>query len=280
MIKNKGIIYAIVAALLWSTGGVFIKLINAPAIYIAMMRSIIALLTFLPFLKLKNIKWSKNLVLLLFSYSYTTIGFVVATKLTTASNAIILQYTAPIWLFLFYFIIKKKVDKSKLLPILLVFTGIILFLFESSKGSNIIGNIIALSTSFSFASVAYFSSKDHGIKGPSLIALCNLTTFLLTIPFNKDIISITLMLNISDIVGLILLGSIQIAMGYLFYVKALKIISPLDVSLICLLEPLFNPIWVFLFVKEVPSIIAFIGSFFVLLGIIINLFLEKKYKNL
>lgn len=276
---NKGIFYAVVAALVWSTGGVFIKLVDAPAFYIAMARSLIAFLTFLPFLKLREIKWTKNLFFLLLSYSYTLISFVIATKLTTAANAIMLQYTAPIWLFLFYFLIKKQIDKKKAFPILLVMIGIILFLFEARSGSNTLGNIIALSSSFAFAGVAYFSAKDHGTKGASLIALCNLTTFLVALPFTRNIIQITISLHLSDIVGLLLLGSIQIAVGYLFYIKALKFISPLDVSLICLLEPLFNPIWVFIFIREVPTTIALIGSLFILSGIIINLFLDRKYRT-
>ncbi|MCK5812538.1 MAG: EamA family transporter [Clostridiales bacterium] len=276
---NKGIFYAVVAAIIWSTGGVFIKLVDAPAFYIAMVRSLIAFLTFLPFLRLREIRWTKNLFFLLISYSYTLISFVVATKLTTAANAIMLQYTAPVWLFLFYFLIKKQINKRKVFPILLVVIGIILFLFEGRAGSNALGNIIALSSSIAFAGVAYFSSKDHGTKGASLISLCNLATFLLAIPFAKNIIQITLNLRTTDIIGLILLGSIQIAVGYLFYIKALKFISPLDVSLIGLLEPLFNPIWVFFFIREVPTIIALIGSFFILSGIVINLFLDRKYKT-
>jgi len=278
--KNKGILYAIVAAFIWSTGGVFIKLVNAPAMYIAMVRSLIAFLAFLPFLRLKEIKWSKNLFLLLLSYSYTLISFVVATKLTTAANAIILQYTAPIWLFLFYFIVKKKIDMKKILPILLVLIGIILFLFDSSNNSNMLGNVIALSSSFSFAAVAYFSSISHKTSNASLIALCNLSTFLIALPFTKHIVETTLSLQVSDIIGLLLLGSIQIALGYLFYVKALKFISPLDASLICLLEPLLNPIWVFIFVKELPTLIAFIGFLFILFGILTNIILEKRYKSL
>jgi len=278
--KNKGILYAIIAAFIWSTGGVFIKLVNAPAMYIAMVRSLIAFLAFLPFLKLKEIKWSKNLIFLLLSYSYTLISFVVATKLTTAANAIILQYTAPIWLFSFYFIIKKKIDTKKILPIILVLIGIILFLFDSSKQSNMLGNVIALSSSFSFAAVAYFSAISHKTSNASLIALCNLATFLFALPFTKDIVTITLSLHVSDIIGLLLLGSVQIALGYLFYIKALKLISPLDASLICLLEPLLNPIWVYIFVKELPTLIAFIGFLFILFGILTNIILEKKYKNL
>ncbi|MBN2851368.1 MAG: DMT family transporter [Clostridia bacterium] len=279
MNKNKGILYAILAALIWSTGGVFIKLVNAPPFYIAMARSLIAFITFLPFLKIRQIKWSRNLIFLLLSYSYTLISFVVANKLTTAANAIFLQYTSPIWLFLFYFIVKKKIDKAKILPIMLVLIGISMFLIESSAGSSTIGNLVAISSSFAFAAVAFFSAKDYGIKGPALIALCNFSTFILALPFTKNPLQVTLSLQVSDVIGLMLLGGIQIAVGYLFYMKALKIISPLDVSLICLLEPLFNPIWVLLFVKEVPTIMAVIGSVLILFGILLNIIRNRKYRN-
>ncbi len=276
MDRKKGIIFAAVGALIWSSGGVFIKLVDAPGIYIAAARSLVAGLVFIPFIKPKKIVWSKNLLLLVLCYAYTLIGFVLSTKLTTAANAIILQYTAPIWLFIFYAIRYKKFDVRKVLPVVLVTVGILIFLFEPKTGTNIIGNLLALSTGVAFAGVAHFSAMDHGASGPSLISICNLATFLLALPFVREIGIITASLNIMSIVGIVFLGAFQIAIGYVFYIKSLKHISPLDTSLICLLEPLMNPIWVLLFVHEVPTVIAIIGSVFVLAGIIANIVGDRR----
>lgn len=276
MDRKKGIIFAAVAALIWSTGGVFIKLVDAPGIYIAAARSLIAGLIFLPFVKPKKIIWSKKLFLLILCYAYTLIGFVMANKLTTAANAIILQYTAPIWLFVFYAIRYRKFNAKKILPIALVTAGIIIFLFEPKSGTNIIGNLIALSTGIAFAGVAHFSAMNHGTSGPGLISICNFATFILAVPFVKGLGEITLGLGSSDIIGIVFLGAFQIAVGYVFYIKSLKYISPLDTSLICLLEPLMNPIWVLIFIAEIPTVYAIAGSVFVLAGIIANILGQRK----
>ena len=276
MDRKKGIIFAAVGALIWSSGGVFIKLVDAPGIYIAAARSLVAGLVFIPFIKPKKIIWSKNLLLLVLCYAYTLIGFVMSTKLTTAANAIILQYTAPIWLFIFYAIRYKKFDVRKVLPVALVTVGILIFLFEPKTGTNIAGNLLALSTGIAFAGVAHFSAMDHGASGPGLISICNLATFLLAMPFVRNIGSTTTSLDIIGIVGIVFLGAFQIAVGYVFYIRSLKHISPLDTSLICLIEPLMNPIWVLLFIHEVPTVIAIVGSVFVLAGIVANIVGDRR----
>lgn len=276
MDRKKGIIFAAVGALIWSTGGVFIKLVDAPGIYIAAARSLIAGLVFVPFIKFKKIIFTKSLLFLIICYAYTLIGFVMANKLTTAANAIILQYTAPVWLFIFYSIKYKKFDIRKVLPVGLVTAGIIIFLFEPKTGTNLIGNLLALSTGITFAGVAHFSAMDHGTSGPGLISICNLATFILAVPFVKDLGEITLGLGVRDIIGIVFLGAFQIAVGYVFYIKSLKFISPLDTSFICLLEPLMNPIWVLIFVAEIPTVYAIAGSMFVIAGIIANIINERS----
>ena len=109
-----------------------------------------------------------------------------------------------------------------------------------------------------------------------MISICNLATFLLALPFVKSIGTITLGLATRDIIGIIFLGAFQIAIGYIFYIKSLKHISPLDTSLICLLEPLINPIWVLIFIVEIPTLFAIAGSVFILAGIIANILRARR----
>ncbi len=279
MNKKSGFVFAAVAALIWSSGGVFIKMVDAPGFYIAGMRSLVAGLFFLPFVKFNRIRWSPKLILLIVCYAYTLIGFVVANKLTTAANAIVLQYTAPIWLFILYSLILMKIDKRKLLPVLLAAAGIIIFLFEPRQGTNVLGNLVALSTGVAFAGVAYFSAMEHGISGPGLISICNLATFVLALPFIRAPFDITASLGTGDIIGILLLGSFQIGIGYFFYMKSLKLISPLDASLVCLIEPLANPIWVLIFIGEIPTAYAITGSVFILAGITVNILITKKRRT-
>ncbi|MFO7636992.1 MAG: DMT family transporter [Clostridia bacterium] len=276
---KKGVAYAVIGALLWSSGGIFIKLTDAPAIFIACARSFFAFLFFLPALRLREIRLTKDLVLLILFYSYTLISFVLANKMTTAANAIILQYTAPVWLFLFYTFIKKQYDPKKLFPMLMIFTGLLVFLLEPASGTSALGNFIAMTSGFAFAFVAYFSSKVTVIRPGSLISLCNFFTFLFALPFVAQPVAIIKGLSPAGWLGIILLGTVQIGLGYVFYLMALRKLHPLDVSILCLIEPILNPVWVVLFLHEVPSVYALFASAVILSGIIINTIRERRQQK-
>jgi drug/metabolite transporter (DMT)-like permease len=278
MEKNtQGIICVLLSMVLFSTGGIFIKLINANAFTITFGRAIIAGLVFLPFMQWKKIRLSKKYLALAFSYSYLCIMFVLTTKITTAANAIILQCTAPLWLYLFYLIKGKKITSRELVPRIFILLGIIAIL-SASDGGNFYGNLLALTNGIAYAMVQYFMEKDYPFSDKTMIGLNNifLSVIVFVLMFNQlDFSSI----QVGGWLGLIFLGVVQMALAYLFFAKGIKLISALKASMVSLLEPILNPIFVFVFIGEMPSELALVGFGLVMFGVGLTIIPLKKEIN-
>ena len=271
---NRGIIYIVIAMALFSTGGLFIKLIDANAFTITFGRALIAGLIFLPFIQWKKIRISKSYVMLVIAYCYLCIMFVTTTKMTTAANAIILQCTAPLWLYLFYVIVKgKKITKRDLVPRIFILLGIVAILGESD-GGNLFGNLLALSNGIAYAFVQYNMEKDYPFSDASVIGLNNIVlclAILVLLPQNLAFSGLT----VQGWLGIIFLGVFQIGVSYLFFFKGVRLISALKASIVSLLEPILNPIFVFIFVGEMPSIVSLIGFGIIFFGIFLTMIPDK-----
>lgn len=275
--KKRGVIYVIISMVLFSTGGLFIKIIETNAFTITFTRAMFAALVFVPFIEWKKIKITKAYVALVLSYCYLCIIFVLTTKITTAANAIILQCTAPLWLYLFYIIRGKKITGRELIPRLFILLGIIVILCDS-KGGNIYGNLLALTNGVAYAIVQYFLEKkfpfsDQTVVGLNNIVLC--AVILIIMPRNLDFLSLTF----SSWLSLAFLGVFQIGLSYLILFKGVKLISALEASIISLVEPLLNPILVFFVIGEMPSVFALVGFGIILFGIGLTLVPERTKKR-
>ncbi|MCX7941644.1 MAG: DMT family transporter, partial [Dictyoglomaceae bacterium] len=184
MRKKKAIFFLILSAVLWSLGGVLIKIVDLNPIAIAGTRSAIASLVILIYLK--KIKPSFNPIQItgaLF-YSGTVILFVLANKLTTAANAILLQYGAPLYVALLsYPILKEKVDRIDWIAILLMLIGIYIFFLDELQFNNFIGNIIAILSGINFAFFIIFMRKQKDNSPINSVLLGNIITALIGLPF-------------------------------------------------------------------------------------------------
>lgn len=275
---TKGTLYVLISMFLFSTGGLFIKLINANAFTITFGRALIAGLIFLPMIQWKKIRFTKYYVGLAVSYCYLCVMFVLTTKITTAANAIILQCTAPLWLYLFYVIRGKKITKSDLIPRLAILLGIIVIL-SASDGGNAWGDLLALSNGIAYAAVQYFLDKDYPVSDMSIVGLNNLwlsLVILLTMSSQLDFSG----MSVYGWLGLIFLGIFQIGVSYVFFSKGVRLVSPLKASILSLAEPILNPILVFLFVGEAPSLQSLIGFAVILLGIAMTMVPQKKQNSM
>lgn len=275
---TKGTLYVLISMVLFSTGGLFIKLINANAYSITFGRALIAGLVFLPFIQWKKIRISKYYISLVLAYCYLCIIFVLTTKITTAANAIILQCTAPLWLYLFYVIRGKKITGRDLIPRLFILLGIIVIL-RASAGGNIWGDLLALTNGIAYAAVQYLLDKDYPISDMSIVGLNNLfMCFIIVVlmPLNLDFSG----LSLYGWLGLIFLGVFQTGIAYLFFSKGVRLISPMKASIVSLLEPILNPIFVFFFVGELPSQLALIGFGIILFGIILTMIPNKAVEQI
>jgi len=282
---RKGLILISLTAFLWSSSGLFIKVLSLDAFQILFYRSAIAAITIfiVSVFRKKELKFEKDLIsnLCAISFAGILILFVTANKLTTSANAIFLQFTAPIYLlFLEPVFLKTKFDKKSLITIFICVAGMILFFFGKLEIGNIWGNIIAILSGVSFAFFSLFlkwkkqlhqnqNTINNIIMGNILVAF-----FCFPFIYNKLSISTT------DTLILLYMGIIQIGISYIIFNEGIKYVSATESMIIAMLEAIFNPIWVFLGVGEKPSVFAVAGGVIILTAILFHNFVLNKTKKI
>lgn len=261
--RYKAIFALVLCAALWSIGGLLIKMVSLNPLAIAGMRSAIAALVMLAVIKKPKFTWSFAQIGGAVAYTGTVMMFVSANKMTTAANAILLQYTAPIFVALLsWWFLKERVSAKDWIAIIIVMGGMVLFFVDDLQTGSFLGNIIAILSGVSFAVQAIFMRMQKGGSPAESILLGNLLTALIGLPFMFQKIP-----TVSDITGLVLLGVFQLGLAYVLYSYAVKHVSALETILIPVVEPVLNPVWVFLFMGEAPGFWALIGGLIVLVSI-------------
>lgn len=254
---QKGIIYVFIAALLWSSGGLFIKLITLNAMQLSFFRASIAALTFGFIFKKRIFLINKFSLINSIFYALVLLSFVYATKTTTAANAIFLQATAPIYVLIFEPILNKtKYEKSNVITVAVCFIGMLLFFVGEISPGQFEGNLVALFSGVAFAAFFLGLKKNDKQHQQSSIFFGNILVSLVSVPFLFSIEIIPL----SDVLMFTFLGVFQIAIAYAFFASGLKRIYAVEASIISMIEPVLNPVWVFLGYGEVPSLTAIIGG--------------------
>lgn len=262
--RTKAIIQLIIASILWSTGGLLIKLVDWNPIAIAGSRSFIAGLVIFAYLKKPKITMSKPQVVGAIAYATTVILFVMANKMTTSANAIMLQYTSPAFVaILGVWLLREKIHWFDLVSILFVVGGMVLFFNDASGAGNMLGNLIAVISGFFLAvvTVALRFQKDGSPVETMLLG--NFLTFIVAIPFIMGGLP-----NLKSILAIIVLGIVQLGISYILYGLAIKHLGALEAVLITVIEPLLNPFWVFVVVGEKPTVLSLLGGLVVLIGVI------------
>ena len=273
--KYPPIVLILFAVLLWSTGGLFIKMTTLDAFAVNAGRSLLAALTVAIFTYRKGLRLDKFTLLTSFLYAGTLTCFVYANKNTTAANAIFLQYTAPIYiLILSPFILKEKFRYADLITVIVCLAGMSFFFLEPQNNANKLaadvftGNIAALASGIFFGLYFVFLRHPRSLqKNPALsVFYGNLIIVLLMLPF---LMNNPPNPNQTDIAAVLFLGVFQIGIAYILFTKGISEgVRSLDASIIGFIEPLLNPVWVFLFVGERPSWWALIGGAIVISAVI------------
>jgi len=261
--RNKGVLLIFLAALLWSTGGVFIKATSLNAFQTSLWRSLFASLAILLIVRPKTLLLDATSLIASLAYAATLILFVLGTKLTTAANAILLQYTAPIYiLVLAHFILNEKMTRIGVMTVALCITGMAIFFLDKLSPEGVVGNLAALGSGVCFAVMTVFLRKNKGGEPISAILFGNIWIVIIcaAISFFQVYSLVAFALSPKDALLTGFLGVFQIALPYLLFVNAIKHIPALEASLLSMLEPILNPIWVMLFVGESPSLNAVIGG--------------------
>lgn len=258
----------LIAVFLWSTGGLFIKLTTLDAYQVTFFRSLFAAVTVMILTRKDGLKIDLFGVFTSIIYALLLFLFVWATKKTTAANAIFLQYTAPIYiLILAPFVIGEKFHLRDLLTVAIVLAGMSLFFVGKLEISDYQGNIAALFSGVFLGLYIMllrhpraqgFNPTIAVIYGNLLLALINAPTGISALPTMTSM----------DWFAVSFLGIVQIGISYVFFVRGVTGgTRPLDASLIGFIEPLLNPVWVFLFVGERPSQWAIVGGMIIIVAI-------------
>ena len=261
--RYKAIIFMLVAAILWSSGGLLIKLVSWNPVAIAGSRSFIAVVVLLLFFRGSRLTWSFSQIGGAVAYAFTVTLFVTATKLTTAANAILLQYTAPIYVaFLSIWFLGESVQWFDWVTILLVIGGMVLFFLDRLTTGNLLGNSLAILSGLGFSFLILFLRKQKDESPLGSIILGNILTGLIGLPFMFGS-----MPSAMSWAGIVLLGVVQLGFSYVLYSEAIKHVTAIEATLIPGIEPILNPIWVFLILGEVPGKWALVGGFIVFVSV-------------
>jgi len=263
--RRKGILYVVLAALLWSTGGIGIKGIADSALKVTFYRSVFAAIALLLLFgrRVWGVRrWQSTAAFAaaIFSYGACLTAFVIATKWTTAANAIFLQYAGVIWVLLFSpLVVREPLRARDVTAVALAFGGMALFFVGRFEARGMAGNAMALLSSVFFAALILSLRKEHD-AAQSAITWGNVFIAIATLPF----VAHDLALTPRSFGTLLFLGLFQIAIAYVFFVKGLRYVTATQASLTGMIEPVANPIWVLLFLGERPSIWALAGGAIVL----------------
>jgi drug/metabolite transporter (DMT)-like permease len=266
-LHGQGLVAMLGAAILWSTGGLFIKAVSLDAFGVTMWRSLLAgiaiaiVMRVPPFAPWHEgwITWAAAI-----AYAVMLLLFVSATKLTTAANAIFLQYTAPLYvLVLSAVFLRERATRLDIVTVVVALGGMALFFVGELEPSDLGGNICAITSGIAFAAFLVL------LRLPGCSAEARPRAMVLG---NALLVVVTLVVNVvrtesgaftpgpPDILGLLWLGIVQIGLAYVLFTFGIAHIQALEATLIGMMEPVLNPVWVFIFLGERPGSWAILGA--------------------
>jgi len=264
---SRGSLLILLAAILWSFAGVFIKSLELHPLVITFYRSFFASLFFFLFVTRQGWRVSVPLLVSVASYTAAISFFVWANRLTTAANAIVLQYTAPIFVFLFVRVFfREPIAKSNLLTLVFGMVGVAIIFVGSEGAQDLQGVTVAAFSGFLFSIYMVNLRFLRGFDPFVLTFANNLVCSLTLLPLAASQLSI----SVDQILALAVMGVVQLGIPYYLFSKGLQSISLQEASLIVLIEPVLNPIWVALVVGEVPSAHTLAGGGVILLSLVVR----------
>ena len=261
--RRKGILYVAAAALLWSSGGIGIKAVADSAPKVTFYRSLFAVIALILFLR--RLRWRPTFTFAaaVVSYAATLATFVIATKWTTAANAIFLQYAGVIWVLLLSPVVLHEPMRARdAIAIAVALGGMALFFVGRFEARGMAGNALALLSSVFFAFLI-LSLRREQQSAQEAVTWGNVACSAAMLPF----VARDLALTPKSFAILAFLGVFQIGVAYVLFARGLAHVTATQASLTGMLEPVANPLWVFLFLGERPSAYAIAGGAVVLAAI-------------
>ncbi|HJW92210.1 MAG TPA: DMT family transporter [Thermoanaerobaculia bacterium] len=265
---RNAILWVVAAALLWSTGGIGIKAITDSPLKVTFYRSLFAAIAL--FLVFGRDVWGRRhwrstpvFISAIVCYGTCLTTFVIATRWTTAANAIFLQYAGVVWVLLLSPLVVREAMRARdVIAIAVAVGGMALFFVGRFEAHGMAGNAMALVSSVFFAGLILALRREND-AAQSAVTWGNVVLALAMLPFVWNDLALTW----KSFGVLAFLGLFQIGLAYAFFVRGLKYVTATQASLTGMLEPVSNPIWVFLLLGERPSAFAIAGGAVVLAAI-------------
>ncbi len=259
--------FVMLASLFFSIGGLCVKLIPWSPLAINGARNLIGSAVIGIFLLITHYRIKVNLPVIIGAFSMigVTTLFAVANKLTTAANAIVLQYTAPVFVIIFmalFFHVRPK--RQDIITCGIVFFGVCLFFVDGMQAGNVLGNLVAVLSGICYAGVFMMNTAEEA-DALSSSFLGQLLAGIIFVPlcFKETDFSLPTMTTV------FILGAVQVGLAYIFLSIGIRRTNAVTASLITGLEPIMNPIWVAIFYGEKVSGLSVIGAVIVVGAIII-----------
>ncbi len=280
MTKEKtGMLQMLACAALWSMAGVMFKYIPWHPLVIAALRAAIAGAVVFAFMRARGLRvvFSARTIPTGISKGLTCVLFVVANKLTTAANAIVLQYTAPVFLLIFAVVfLRRRFARADVAAVLLTLAGIALFFFDQLDKGQVLGNFAAVAAGMSMGVMYLLMGEAAEDERLSSVLVGEIFTVLVGLPV---LLAVPTQFTPLSVTLIVILGVFQLGVPYILYALAAGKCSALACCLLGALEPLLNPVWVLLFYGERPGTFALIGGAVVILTVTLWSVLPRRDKG-
>jgi len=274
--RRRAIALLLLTALIWSTSGLFVKLLSWHPLSIFSARGIVASLVFLIWLRRVPLRITPFLVAGAAGYMGAQFLFIFSTRLTTAANAIFLQYTAPIYVLIFgVWFLGERPRRIDWITMVVIFAGMMLFFGEDLTFEGFYGNLAAILGGVALAAmiVCTRAQKDSHPGQIFLIGSCLGGLIGLPSVFQET-------WSLTDVAIIAFLGIFQTGLASALYSIAIRQVPALESNLILMLEPVLNPLWVFLVIGESPAPLALLGGAIVLGAIATRAIAGAKRKDI
>lgn len=267
MSHKKAIAITCFVALMWSLAGFNIKMIEWSPYAIAAGRSLVAVILLAPMVLRKGFqKIDRYVIGGAICYAAFNYCFITSTTLTSSAIAIMMQYTAPIYVALLsWLFLRERVGWADIISVGFVFLGMIFFFLDSNSGGSLKGNIVSIFNGITFAGISIFLRLQKDANPALSMYLGNVISAVAGLPIMWNA-------GMPDTISLLflLLAGLLVAVSYTLYAKASTGLSALETVLIPIIDPVMNPVWVFLFLDERPGALTIVGAAVILVSVTIR----------
>ena len=267
MSHKKAIAITCFVALMWGLAGFNIKMIEWSPYAIAAGRSLVAVILLAPMVLRKGFqKIDRYVIGGAICYAAFNYCFITSTTLTSSAIAIMMQYTAPIYVALLsWLFLRERVGWADIISVGFVFLGMIFFFLDSNSGGSLKGNIVSIFNGITFAGISIFLRLQKDGNPALSMYLGNVISAVAGLPIMWNA-------GMPDTISLLflLLAGLLVAVSYTLYAKASTGLSALETVLIPIIDPVMNPVWVFLFLDERPGALTIVGAAVILVSVTIR----------